>query len=94
MVKDEMMTENLRNQIEEITSNTSQSAGDGIPWLLVLTVFLLVGKLAGWWAGMSWAWVFSPLWLPFACLLGIFVLVACVALVGGIFIFIMSLLNR
>lgn len=69
----------------------TQEVIDGTPWLVLLTILLLVGKTVGWWASMSWWWVFSPLWLPFALVFGILLLLA----VGGLFfvgiVFLMSL---
>lgn len=77
-----------------VTSKTEHITVDGTPWLILLTILLVVGKVAGWWAGMSWMWVFSPLWLPFAlvfCLMGF---LAAAVLVAGIVILIKMLLER
>lgn len=58
------------------------------PWLTLLTIFFIVLKVLGIGivANWSWWWVFSPVWIPFAALIGI--VVAFFALLGVIFIFV------
>jgi hypothetical protein len=53
---------------------------DGTPWLVLFTIILMVLKLTGV-ANITWLWVFSPLWLPFAFVLGAMALVLCVVLI-------------
>jgi len=48
-------------------------ATKGTPWLLIATFVLAILKLTGS-ITISWWWVFSPIWLPFAIILGLFAL--------------------
>jgi len=58
-------------------SNSSDgAAGGGIGFLGLLTIVFIVLKLMGYIA-WSWWWVLSPLWIPWALIIG-----------GGIFWFI------
>ena len=42
--------------------------------VIVLFIVFLILKLTGV-IGWSWWWVISPLWLPLACVLGVFMLI-------------------
>lgn len=59
------MTKFNNPKIEQTSSNS--------PWLIVLTVILAVLKVTEV-INVSWWIVFMPLWLPFAIILGLFVL--------------------
>ena len=63
---------------------------ESTPWLILLTILLLIGKTVGWWANMSWLWVFSPLWLPFAMVAVIMALMALFAVSALVVIALMS----
>lgn len=57
----------------------NQSAGGGVSFAGLLTVAFVVLKLTGkidW----SWWWVLSPVWAPFAFVLAVLVVAACVSL--------------
>ena len=81
------MTEENENNVDE---PVDPIALDSTPWLILLTVLLLVGKVVGWWAGMSWLWVFSPLWMPFAFMFVFMALFMCAALIAVAVILAMS----
>lgn len=66
---------------------------DATPWLILMTIVLMCGKLMGWW-NMSWMWVFSPLWIPFAFVLGIIAILAVVAIVVFLVALIASVMDK
>jgi hypothetical protein len=47
-------------------------------WLTIVFVGLKVAEVIDW----SWWWVFSPLWLPPAVVIGGFLMVLCVLIIG------------
>ena len=71
---------------------------DATPWLVLLTIFLLGGKMIGWWATMPWLWVFAPLWGPIALIGGLLALMVgamLITVIGfGIAYVIESIRNR
>ena len=63
------------------SSSSSSSGGIGFCGLLALIFITLklvgVAPVAAW----SWLWVLSPLWIPFAIVLGIFLIIGVIALI-------------
>ena len=58
------------------------------------TGLLLLGKLAFGW-GITWPWVFAPLWIPFVALLALIIIICgSVALLIGVVVGIVSLVER
>ena len=54
-----------------MSKNTNQTTYSGLP-LMLLTITLVVLKALGY-LNWSWWWVFSPLWIPFAILILVFI---------------------
>ena len=65
-------------------ANTSATSS-GMGFTGLLAVAFIVLKLTGY-INWSWLWVLSPIWIPVALILGIFVLI----LLGGVTISIFS----
>lgn len=82
------MTEENRN------TQVAREVADRTPWLILFTILLLVGKVVGWWANMGWGWVFAPLWMPFAAVMSIMVIMLFVGLVALICVLIREWLGR
>jgi Flp pilus assembly protein TadB len=61
-------------------ANKSQSNG-GIGFLGMLTILFIGLKLTNY-IVWSWWWVLSPIWLPFAIILGLFVFVYTVSYIA------------
>lgn len=57
-----------------MANNTQQTQSGGIGFCGLLTIVFITLKLTGYIA-WSWWWVLSPLWIPFALVLGILLLV-------------------
>lgn len=57
---------------------SSSSSSGGIGFFGLLTIAFVVLKLTGF-IDWDWVWVFAPIWLPIAIVLGMFL---CVAIVG------------
>ena len=60
----------------------SKSVSVNFPFLGILTLIFITLKLTGHIA-WSWLWVLSPLWIPFAVVIGIALIVLIIALVTG-----------
>lgn len=56
---------------------------DLFPYMVIFTIILTLLKLCG--VNITWFWVFSPMWFPFAFALGI------LAFIG--FVFILFIIN-
>jgi hypothetical protein len=61
-------------------ANQTTAATNSFPFLSILTLIFITLKLTGYIA-WSWWWVLSPLWIPFAIILGIGLIVLVLALV-------------
>ncbi|MBU3153488.1 hypothetical protein [Clostridium estertheticum] len=57
-----------------MSESNSNSSTSGIGFCGLLTVLFVGLKLTNY-IGWSWLWVLSPLWIPLAIVVGIFVLV-------------------
>lgn len=55
-------------------SDKVQVSGGGVGFCGLLTLLFIALKLTGY-ISWSWFWVLSPLWIPFAVVLGIFGLI-------------------
>ena len=62
------------------TSSSSSSSTGGIGFLGALTLLFAAAKLFGF-TSMSWWWVFSPIWIPAAFILGVIIAVVIVAVI-------------
>ena len=60
----------------------SSSVSVNFPFLGILTLIFITLKLTGYIA-WSWWWVLSPLWIPFAIVLGIGIIVLLGIAAGG-----------
>ena len=63
-------------------SDNSSSSSSGIGFCGLLTIVFVTLKLTGYIA-WSWWWVLSPLWIGFAVLLGLILIVGVVAVVAA-----------
>ena len=65
-------------------ADKTKIAYNGIGFSGILTIVFIILKLIGkidW----SWIWVLSPLWIPFAFTVGIFLIVALASLIVNVF---------
>jgi len=62
---------------------TVNQGGGGIGFFGLLTIVFIILKLMGHieWA---WIWVLSPIWIPFAVVIGILIIVGIIALIADI----------
>ena len=67
-----------------MTDAPSQCEGSRISFLGLLTILFIGLKLAGV-IGWAWWWVFSPLWIPIAVLLGLGLIAGILALIAVAF---------
>lgn len=62
---------------------TVNQGGGGIGFFGLLTIVFIILKLMGYieWA---WIWVLSPIWIPFAVVIGILIIAGIIALIASI----------
>jgi len=65
-----------------MANETTTAATNSFPFLSILTLIFITLKLTGYIA-WSWWWVLSPLWIPFAIVLGIGIIVLLGIAAGG-----------
>jgi hypothetical protein len=65
-----------------MANQTTTAATNSFPFLSILTLIFITLKLTGYIA-WSWWWVLSPLWIPFAIVIGIGIIALIVVMAGG-----------
>ena len=65
-----------------MSKSTKTTSSGGIGFCGLLTVLFIGLKLTGHIA-WSWLWVLSPLWIPFAFVLAIFLIWILIMVIGG-----------
>jgi hypothetical protein len=66
------------------SSGSTESRSGGIGFCGLLTIAFIVLKLCGV-IGWSWLWVLSPLWIPFAVVAFVLVVIFLCGLIIGLF---------
>lgn len=71
------------NNLHQASRPAATVKSPSFPILGILGIFFIVLKLTGN-VAWSWWWVLAPFWVPYAIILGIFVVILLIAVVVGV----------